>query len=76
MLTTAPTIFAHVSADHARPEELRGPSRPGYARRWLSTTEPDPAAGRHPDLVGRDFTTDGPIQLWAADVGFLPTAFR
>jgi putative transposase len=39
----------------------------------VRTTKPDPAAGRHPDLVGRDFTAHGPNQLWVTDLTFVPT---
>ena len=31
------------------------------------TTKPDPTATRPPDLVERDFTAEGPDQLWVAD---------
>jgi putative transposase len=39
----------------------------------VSTTKPDPAAARHPDLVGRDFTAMAPNQLWVTDLTFVPT---
>ena len=32
------------------------------------TTRPDPAAGRRPDLVDRNFTAAGPNRLWVADI--------
>ena len=38
----------------------------------LRTTKPDPAAARHPDLVGRDFTALAPNQLWVTDLTFVP----
>ncbi|GLP76058.1 putative transposase for insertion sequence element IS986/IS6110 [Mycobacterium antarcticum] len=39
----------------------------------VRTTKPDPAAARHPDLVKRDFTANGPNQLWVTDLTFVPT---
>jgi hypothetical protein len=35
------------------------------------TTRPDPQAGRRPDLVQRDFKSDGANQLWVADISYL-----
>jgi len=35
------------------------------------TTRPDPAAGRRPDLVDRDFAASGPNELWVADLTYL-----
>jgi len=35
------------------------------------TTRPDPAARRRPDLVDRDFTANGPNELWVADITYL-----
>jgi hypothetical protein len=34
----------------------------------VRTTRPDPSAGRHPDLVRRDFTASRPNQLWVTDL--------
>ena len=39
----------------------------------VKTTRADPAADRHPDLVGRDFTASAPNQLWVTDLTFVPT---
>ncbi|MGB9306590.1 MAG: IS3 family transposase [Mycobacterium sp.] len=39
----------------------------------VRTTKPDPGAGRHPDLVGRNFTATAPNQLWVTDLTFVPT---
>ena len=41
-------------------------------RKWCTTTTADgtPPA---PDLVDRDFTVDGPDQLWVADITYVPT---
>jgi putative transposase len=38
---------------------------------WRTTTRPDPAARRRPDLVDRDFGADGPNRLWVADITYL-----
>jgi putative transposase len=34
----------------------------------VRTTKPDPGAGRHPDLVKRNFTATAPNQLWVTDL--------
>ena len=39
----------------------------------VRTTRPDPAAGRHPDLVKREFTATAPNRLWVTDLTFVPT---
>ncbi|MFE4054397.1 IS3 family transposase [Streptomyces sp. YIM B13518] len=36
-------------------------------------TRRDRAAGLAPDLVGRDFTADGPNRLWVTDLTMIPT---
>lgn len=51
-----------------RRQGLRGAKRRG--KPWR-TTKPDPAAKRHPDLVNRQFTADGPNELWVADFTYL-----
>jgi putative transposase len=56
-------------ARHMRSAGIAGARRGKRVR----TTKPDPAAGRHPDLVGRDFTANGPNQLWVSDLTFVPT---
>jgi transposase InsO family protein len=48
---------------------LHGVSR----RKWVTTTVRDPEADGAPDLVERDFTADGPDQLWVADITYIPT---
>jgi putative transposase len=46
----------------------------GVSRRpWVTTTRRDPAARPAPDLVERDFTVEGPNQLWVADITYIPT---
>jgi putative transposase len=35
------------------------------------TTRPDPRALRRPDLVERDFSAEGPNELWVADLSYL-----
>jgi len=39
----------------------------------VRTTRREQGAGRHPDLVERRFTADGPNQLWVTDLTFVPT---
>ena len=41
--------------------------------RRVRTTRPDPAAGRAPDLVNRQFTAPAPNRLWVADFTVVPT---
>ena len=48
---------------------LEGVSRRGWAR----TTVRDPQARPAPDLVDRNFATDGPDRLWVADITYIPT---
>jgi len=42
-------------------------------RRFVTTTVPDPAAVRPPDLVHRVFRADRPNQLWIVDFTYVPT---
>jgi putative transposase len=42
-------------------------------QRFIRTTVADPAADRAKDLVDRQFTADGPDQLWVADITYIPT---
>ena len=53
---------------HAAAELDRGAKRRG--KPWRTTTQ-DPAAGRRPDLVSRDFTAAAPDCLWAGDLTYL-----
>jgi len=48
----------------------------GVSRRrgGVQTTRRDREARPVPDLVDRDFSADGPNQLWVADITFVPTA--
>ena len=48
---------------------LRGVSR----RKRPQTTRREPAARPAPDLVERDFTAEGPDELWVADITYVPT---
>jgi putative transposase len=48
---------------------LEGVSR----RRRRGTTKRDKNARPAPDLVDRDFTVEGPDQLWVADITYIPT---
>ncbi|BCO56964.1 putative transposase for insertion sequence element IS986/IS6110 [Mycobacterium intracellulare] len=56
-------------ARHMRAAGITGVRR----GKQIRTTKPDPAAARHPDLVGRDFTATAPNQLWVTDLTFVPT---
>ena len=42
----------------------------------VRTTKADPGAGRHPDLVKRDFTAPAPNQLWVTDLKCRRRHFR
>jgi putative transposase len=61
-----------VGRDHVkrlmRSHGIQGAKRRG--KPWR-TARPDPAARRRPDLVGRNFTVEGPDRLWVADLSFL-----
>lgn len=48
---------------------IRGVTR----RRSVTTTRSDGTGVRHPDLVDRDFTAEGPNQLWVTDLTFVAT---
>jgi putative transposase len=50
-------------------ESLQGVSR----RRGVTTTQRAENARPAPDLVDRDFTAEGPDQLWVADITYIPT---
>jgi transposase InsO family protein len=39
----------------------------------VRTTQADPVAARHPDLVERRFRADGPNRLWVTDLTYVPT---
>ncbi len=42
-------------------------------RKWICTTKRRKGARPAPDLVERDFTADGPDQLYVADITYVPT---
>lgn len=48
---------------------LRGVSR----RRGVRTTQRSEREPPAPDLVGRDFSAEGPDELWVADITYIPT---
>ncbi len=48
---------------------LEGASR----RKKAWTTQRDPDARPAPDLVERDFSSEGPDRLWVADIPYIPT---
>jgi transposase InsO family protein len=42
-------------------------------RKRVRTTRPDASAGRHPDLVNRQFKAERPNDLWVTDLTFVAT---
>ena len=42
-------------------------------RKGITTTRQDKKATPAPDLVKRDFTADGPDELWLADITYIST---
>jgi transposase InsO family protein len=44
-----------------------------HRRKRVRTTWRDKAAGRHPDLVNRQFNAQAPNELWVTDLTFVPT---
>ena len=54
-----------------RQEGIQGASR---RKRGPKTTRRNKDARPAPDLVERDFTADGPDQLWVADITYIPTS--
>ncbi len=78
----APRVHAELQADgerHGRKRIarlMRDAGLVGASRRRHGpvTTRRDKGARPAPDLVDRNFTADGPDQLWVADITFVPTA--
>jgi putative transposase len=78
----APRVHAELRADgerHGRKRIarlMRAAGLVGASRRRHGpiTTRRDKEARSAPDLVDRNFTADGPDQLWVADITFVPTA--
>ena len=52
-----------------RAAKLEGVSR----RKWIGTTQRRKGARPAPDLVERNFTANGPDQLYVADITYIPT---
>ena len=54
---------------------MRGAGLQGVrrGRKPVTTTRPDPAAVRAPDLVNRDFSAERPNRLWLVDFTYVPT---
>lgn len=52
---------------------MRGAGLVGVSRRTFCTTTTSDGTAPAPDLVDRDFTVDGPNQLWVADITYVPT---
>jgi putative transposase len=76
----APRIHAELAAEGTRVSrkrvtrlmreaDLQGVSR----RRQFATTVRDQDRRPAPDLVDRQFTAEGPDQLWVADITYIPT---
>ncbi len=76
-----PRIFAELKEDGVRLGEkrvgrlMRQAGIVGVSRRRHSpkTTRRNVDARPAPDLVERDFTAEGPDQLWVADITYIPT---
>lgn len=69
MLRAGHTIGRDQTARLMRELGIRGVRR----GRKVFTTRPDKTAGRAPDLVRRDFTADGPNELWVTDLTAVAT---
>jgi putative transposase len=77
----APSIHAELADDHGirvgckrvarlmRENGLRGAT----LRKYVVTTQSDPAAAKPIDLVERRFFADAPDRLWVADMTYVPT---
>jgi len=77
----APNIHAELADDHGirvgrkrvarlmRENGLRGAT----LRKYVVTTQSDPAAAKPVDLVERRFYAEAPDQLWVADMTYIPT---
>ena len=76
-----PRIHAALGADGERVGQkrvgrlMRTMGIEGATRRRFgtATTRRDAEARPAPDLVGRDFSADGPDELWVADITYVPT---
>jgi len=76
-----PRIFAELKEDGEEAGEkrvgrlMKQAGIVGVSRRRLGprTTNRNVDARPAPDLVERDFTADGPDQLWVADITYIPT---
>ena len=76
-----PRIFAELKEDGEEVGEkrvgrlMKQAGIVGVSRRRLGprTTNRNVDARPAPDLVERDFTADGPDQLWVADITYIPT---
>ena len=55
------------------PANWDGTPQEDYFADWNTPPEEYPAAGRHPDLVKREFTATAPNRLWVTDLTFVPT---
>lgn len=77
----APTIRAELADDHDThvgrkrvARLMRAAGLKGLAPvKFVTTTVADPASDRALDKVERQFTAEGPDQLWVADITYVPT---
>ena len=77
----APSIHAELADDHGirvgkkrAARLMRAAGIKGLAPvKFVTTTAADPEADRALDKVDRQFTADGPDQLWVADITYVPT---
>ena len=79
----APRVHAELRADGTRigckrvARLMRAAGLQGVSRRkWVTTTQRDPADQPAPDLVARSFVAPGPNRLWVADITYIPTLAR
>jgi transposase InsO family protein len=75
---TAELREAGVPVNHKRVARImRGIGLAGLRlRRRHTTTIPDPAAAKAPDLIGRDFTAEQPNTRYVGDITYLPVGDR
>ena len=76
----APRVHAELTADQVAvgikrvARLMRAAGVQGvHRRKWIITTQRDPAARPASDLVQRQFVAQGPDQLWVADITYVPT---
>jgi transposase InsO family protein len=63
----------HIGRDQTRRLMRKAQIQGARRSKRVRTTRPDRAAGRHPDLVERDFAATAPNRLWVTDLTFVAT---